>query len=283
MENSEYTGRTPGELLRQAREGRGISVKDMAMRLKLVGSQIKAIEENRFEVLPDKVFVRGYLRAYGRAVDMPEADLLAGYEALVSSAEESQEPVAETPTIAREPFLQNTTRAIVAGVVLALLLIAGLWWSYDTPPPRPGGFPAPEEVIESAGAAGTATDPADSATDSDMDPGMDPDVDPDTAASEPADSSTAPLPARPAAINADASVLLFNFSGTCWLEVRDSQEQLIYQNLHEDGDELQVVGVAPFNILVGAAQNVQLIYRGAPVAIKPRPGTALAHFRVGTL
>ena len=78
------------------------------------------------------------------------------------------------------------------------------------------------------------------------------------------------------------AVLQFTFSGDCWVEVLDGNNTLIYNNLRLGGDKLGVNGLPPFNILLGDAANVQLIYRGEDFAIPRRPGRNTARFNVGT-
>ena len=75
--------------------------------------------------------------------------------------------------------------------------------------------------------------------------------------------------------------LLFRFSGDCWIEIRNGADELIYADLRREGDELAMDGLPPFQVLVGDAQNVELLYLGEPFDITPRPGRALARFTVG--
>jgi len=68
---------TPGQLA-AAREARGWSVSDIASKLGMVPRQIEAIERGDWAALPGQAFVRGAIRAYGKA-------LLADVEPLVDS------------------------------------------------------------------------------------------------------------------------------------------------------------------------------------------------------
>ncbi len=55
-----------GELLRQAREARGLSVSQMADRTKVSRAHIEAVEEERFEQLPVAVYLRGIVMCIAR-------------------------------------------------------------------------------------------------------------------------------------------------------------------------------------------------------------------------
>jgi curved DNA-binding protein CbpA len=55
-----------GELLRQAREARGLSVSQMADRTKVSRAHIEAVEEERFDQLPVAVYLRGIVMCIAR-------------------------------------------------------------------------------------------------------------------------------------------------------------------------------------------------------------------------
>ncbi|MDO4434242.1 MAG: DUF4115 domain-containing protein [Alysiella sp.] len=82
MSHTETPNTTPnattfGLQLRQHREQKGLSIGEVSERLKLPARQIEALEKGDYELLPEPVFIRGFLRSYGRFLDMPEADLNA--------------------------------------------------------------------------------------------------------------------------------------------------------------------------------------------------------------
>lgn len=64
-----------GQLLRCQREQKGLSIGEVSERLKLPARQIEALEKGNYEVLPEPVFVRGFLRSYGRFLDLEESQL----------------------------------------------------------------------------------------------------------------------------------------------------------------------------------------------------------------
>ena len=93
-----------------------------------------------------------------------------------------------------------------------------------------------------------------------------------------------PLPGRIINAGSELGALLeFSFSGECWAEVYDSSNELIYQDLHRDGDQVTLLGTAPFTILVGDARYVELLYEGTAVDIVPRRGDVVARMVVGEL
>lgn len=64
-----------GQQLRQQREQKGLSIGEVSERLKLPARQIEALETGHYELLPEPVFIRGFLRSYGRFLDIDETKL----------------------------------------------------------------------------------------------------------------------------------------------------------------------------------------------------------------
>lgn len=68
-----------GAMLREARESLGISIGDVSSRTRLSVDQIRAIEEENLECLPEPVYVRAFLRAYAKAIDIDYEPLVNDY------------------------------------------------------------------------------------------------------------------------------------------------------------------------------------------------------------
>ena len=69
-----------GDLFRRLREGLGVSEEEICERTKVTITYIQAIESNRFDRLPQAVYVKGFLRSYLRYLDMPVSEeLVAGF------------------------------------------------------------------------------------------------------------------------------------------------------------------------------------------------------------
>ena len=55
----------------------------------------------------------------------------------------------------------------------------------------------------------------------------------------------------------------------CWVEVADATGYLLYGDLNQSGDELEVIGAAPFQILLGKASAAQVRFNGQEVDLEP--------------
>lgn len=70
-----------GLMLRGARNGRGLSVADVAKQTRIADRWIIAIEEARLEDLPAPVFAIGYVRSYARAVGLDPSAIVEHFRA----------------------------------------------------------------------------------------------------------------------------------------------------------------------------------------------------------
>lgn len=81
---------TPGQLLIQSRERCHLSQADVAQQLHLSLQTVKDLEQDDYLHIGVRTFVRGYLRAYARLVQLPESQVLNAFDALSIPAFEEQ-------------------------------------------------------------------------------------------------------------------------------------------------------------------------------------------------
>ncbi|HCK76042.1 MAG TPA: hypothetical protein DHW07_02740 [Gammaproteobacteria bacterium] len=128
---------SPGEQLRKARQGYRWSVEDVAANLNLTADVVRALESGDRASLPEAIFVRGYLRAYARLMEIDETAVLTDTE---GSGGESIGSV--VPILGKEAFKDKKGRQwlkfstpqkkswrktlLVSALVLVGILVA--WW-----------------------------------------------------------------------------------------------------------------------------------------------------------
>jgi cytoskeletal protein RodZ len=71
-----------GTLLKKAREEKGLSLDDIQEETKIRKKYLEAIEENNFDILPGKVYLKVFVKGYAREVDLNYQALLDNYEVL---------------------------------------------------------------------------------------------------------------------------------------------------------------------------------------------------------
>lgn len=119
-----------GDKLRREREMRGVTLAEIAESTKISSRNLKALEEEQFELLPGGVFNRGFVRSYARFLGLNEEQTVADY---VAASNEQESPSDKFPLEIHEkendsPPL-NPKRSIVPIVlaVVALILVVGGW------------------------------------------------------------------------------------------------------------------------------------------------------------
>jgi len=239
-----------GSILRDARESMGISVEEVAGRLKFAPRQIAALEEGNFDLLPEMAFVRGFVRSYARLLQLDEAPLL---DALPSMS--AQSVFAEKKS-AGEPFpnvyaMRKPNIIWLAAALVVALIIGILVWRYDGGPVEPK-LAAPEVVNvpvvmpESAvpAAAPQAGIPV-------------------------AVPAVAPKAVESTAHKRPARMLRLNFDDDSWVEVKGSDGKMLLSLMGVRGSEQSVNGTPPFALVIGNAKGVRLYYKGNPVDLAP--------------
>lgn len=126
-----------GRYLRHARESRAMSVEEISRATRIPVSAIERIEADHFDDLPGEVFVRGFLRAYARAVSIPVEEVLARYTA-------SRRVAVVTPLPLASPMRGTQSRRF--GVAFAFVLLLILFTLALSIVMRPRGHDMPPEL-----------------------------------------------------------------------------------------------------------------------------------------
>ena len=152
---------SPGSMLSRRRLERGMSLEDVAQRLKYGTRQIQSLEEDDYPRLPGSTFVRGMMRSYAKLLEMDAGPLLDELQRREIPAHVTVDLRAK-----RIPFPDGSkrpTRVYVVMSVLVVLIAAAVileWqvgfspWSLTLAPntsvdaqaPADAGTPAPEAV-----------------------------------------------------------------------------------------------------------------------------------------
>lgn len=108
---------TVAETLRSARETQHLSVQDVANKTKIKTEHVRALDEGNYDVFSAPVFIRGFVRSYGRMLKLDEAALMKSLETELSGNERFSEP----------PPLTNKRRSTLDYVMLRLSLVNWRW------------------------------------------------------------------------------------------------------------------------------------------------------------
>ena len=267
-----------GERLAAARRELGVSVRDIAKELHLDEPKVRALEENRFEVLGAPVFAKGHLRKYAELMRVPIDDVISDYYLLNRSA--GAPPVVGPP---REGRSDRSVGPWVAGfIVILMVATAAWWWLNREPSAQPVIEPAtlaPFESERSGEATQQLADNRSPMRDSESvdlpeqleiaSNAVDPQVATDDALPEPEPDLQMADVARDGGIGtAEGSVeLTLSYSGECWTEVTDATGQRLFYNLGTDGRSVTISGTEPLRVLLGNSTNVSIQVNGLDYSI----------------
>ena len=140
---------TVGQLLRNAREVQGLSIGDIAARLRMAVRQISALEGSDFSALPSGTFLRGFVRNYAKTLSLDPADVLALLEkthdnaGIVNASRvvvPAQQKIA-MPAPGGELASPRVRAGIAALAAFLVLAVVWYWWENVRPHLADGGRP----------------------------------------------------------------------------------------------------------------------------------------------
>jgi cytoskeletal protein RodZ len=111
-----------GEHLRRCRELRAKTIAEIARETRIPVAALELLENDRFDELPGDVFVRGFLKAYARAVSISIDDTIARYTLSRRSAAVVQQ--LPTPPRGDTPPRHRLSVAIALVALLILFTVA---------------------------------------------------------------------------------------------------------------------------------------------------------------
>ncbi|MDE2220723.1 MAG: DUF4115 domain-containing protein [Gammaproteobacteria bacterium] len=249
---------TAGARLAGARLRAGLTLEQVAEKLRLDRNTIVALEADDHRAIGAAVFVRGFLRRYAALVGEPAAEIEALYARRPDA--ELKPDLSKTGMHRIEPGAQGPKLGLVPAAIAAVVLsIAGaVWWAMRAKP-QPYTMVSEEQTqtLPAAPAAALPAAPVAGAATATPAP---------TGGAQPA-----PLPRRH---------LQLQFSGECWVELYDARGFRLFFGFGHAGSTQELVGVPPFRFVLGNAAAVAVNFEGAPLALPETAPGARVRFQV---
>jgi cytoskeleton protein RodZ len=247
---------SPGGTLAAARQARGMTVTEVALRLKFSPRKIEALEADRYDALAGPTIVRGMIRGYAKLVGLDAKPLIGALQ-----RELGQGPVtmAMRPQAMDVPFPREPRRGSFVYVLLSVVVVIAVGsvvveWALrpETPTaavPKPAlQAPVPAAVLAPAPEAPPV-------------PVVMVEQNPVTQLRE--------------AILTGKRIEMV-FSEESWVEIRDAEGRVLFSQLNPAGTRRRVEGVAPFSLVIGNATGVTLRYNDAEIDLAPYTRTDVA-------
>lgn len=331
LQRTEY--QRVGDVLREAREAKGLTVEAAAAAIHIRAAQVRAIEDGNLDGLPGITYATGFIRSYATYLKLDSTEIVTRFKAENSGAAAARpelnfpEPLAEdkmpsilmigfgafcalillvgwvmfsggdegeqvadipAPVVATQtaatPFVPMGTAAAVAPVTTTtstatetVTVTADVPVTTETTPAQ---LPLTTDPAAAATTAAPATVPAttaapvedvSSAVNTAAAPVAAPAVDPAAAATSAATAAAAP--AAPAAteeikIAPVKSRVLLRATGTSWVQVVNSQRQIIFKKVLRKGEQYAVPDVKGLTLMASNGGGLDVYVDGqksAPV------------------
>lgn len=292
---------TPGMILAQARDNQGLSIAEVAEKLKITESYVKAIEDSAFDVLPQPAFVRGYIRNYACLLGLSGDELAKGFDLLIGNNGLDIPQLQGNEKV--KPLRAHSAPSPAYALILLLVVSLGgqsyyLWnnWLDNEPVAEVEiDLEIPKELLEPPVAAKIVDPVMADAVKAGMGYGK---KTPDAAAEVKEESSSvlgvvssefSPISVESTEIlNITANdalrkpaaetckTLAIDFSEDCWVEIKDATDKVLVFSVQKAGSSINLDVFPPVSIRFGNVPGIgDIRFDGKPV-VMPRSRTRVA-------
>jgi cytoskeletal protein RodZ len=232
---------TLGKYLKNQRESKKISLKEVAKNTRVRENILRTIEEEQYDLLPPATYVKGFLLAYAKYLKLDPNDVLLRYERVIKG--EPVPPPHIQPPKPKQKVLWNSKQTwVVAGVIIASLILFYFFYPFSSKLPI---GPVPEKpIIEEK---------------------------PSIAPFPPAAETTSVPATPPQSVSATPSVpekkpfsLKLKAIEETWVDLK-VDDQSNKEAIFKPGDGISVRASNRIQILVGNAGGLQMIFNGKPL------------------
>jgi len=260
-----------GSLLATARKSQNRTVEEIADELNLSVTQIKTIELDQSEGLPEPTYVRGYIRSYAKLLNLDPETVLENY---LNPNWQQTTNLEDMPRGISGNTITETSRfwtpAKVIGLLAVVLSAAFLWYSGMLNSLLNNTQDI--EVSTSSTSASTASQVVNTPAN---------DTENNVAIEQVDDFSGDSVNNNNEFAEQVSNQLLLNFVQTSWVDIRDSEDNRLAYKSYAKGEQLNVSTVGSMSVFIGNADGVTAIYNGSEFDISPHREGVYAKFTVG--
>lgn len=272
LDSSPNAAVTLGTLLSQARKQKGLSVGEVAERLKLPARQIEAMESGSYKGLPEAVFIKGFLSSYARLLELDESEFKQYLQQIFPSGQrystsDSSKVLSSELDFQDKPQRRHFPRWLIALMVLIIIgAVVYAWQSKSTSENAKQAATASQEVsAQTASISDIAASnirvvpmPASEQVSSTASTTV-------ISTSQPQEANTKTNASEPVA--ADSEALLIKLENKSWLQVSDKNGKVLISQVVDAGSTQQFSGSAPYKVIIGYTPGASIKFAGKDVII----------------
>jgi len=257
----------PGQLLKEARKKTRRRYKRLSSELSIPEKYLEALEENNFSIMAGPTYVKGYLRAYAKKLDLDPETVIAAFDRYLKDQRRL-----EKKGIKKEQ--KNETKKKVSYIyALIFFLIASMTLLIAFIPERNNDSEKKEDRSFSETEIQNSNDIPPILN---TKPALSIELEQDTSQNIPdlniqeeviALEITDDVKDETNKLSIETiNTIEMNFSGDCWIELMDKNGIIEYR-LAKAGTSMFFEGLGPFKLLIGNSKRVELFYNDVKVSL----------------
>ena len=258
----------PGELLKEARKKTRRRYKRLSSKLGIPEKYLEALEENNFSIMAGPTYIKGYLRAYAKKLNLDPETVIAAFDRYLKDQRRLKKKAVkkEQKKETKQKFSYIYT-VIFLLIALIMLLIVFIPEGNNNPEKKQDMRSYSETEIQNSNniplilntkpALSIELEQNTSQNISDLN------IQKEVVASEiieEVEEETIKLSIE------TINTIEMNFSGDCWIELMDKKGIIEYR-LAKAGTSIFFEGVGPFKLLIGNSKRVELFYNDVKVSL----------------
>ncbi|MFQ5428602.1 MAG: RodZ domain-containing protein [Thermodesulfobacteriota bacterium] len=257
---------SPGTCIKRERELRGFSIKDVHEATRIPEKNLLALEADDFESLPQRAFVKGYIRACCKYMGLDETDLVLRYELFIKDdtpEEETPAPVEDKGPVIKAVSM-SSKQMVAALVIIGIIIIVVFYLlsGSDQQGELEKGLSDTPEPVSASRAENAA-------------PAALPETGKPVAAPEARKPAAEAVTGEPAVeASPPGHVLKVIATDEVWMKFTiDNKEP--FEVLFKEGEARQWLLKEGVNLVIGNAAGATLVFDGKPVKIDSEPGRVI--------
>ena len=120
---------TLGEYLKSKREARNVTLEEIAEATRIRKTILEAIENDRHDLIPPRVFTQGFLKSYASYLELDESDVIKRYQETLEELEVKD----DEEEIASQQPPQKVLTPIRISVLFIIFILALASWFFKSP------------------------------------------------------------------------------------------------------------------------------------------------------
>lgn len=278
-----------GQLLSEARKNQDKSLDDIAQVLNLSVTQLRAIEQDKPEGLPEPTYVRGYIRAYASLLGLDADDVVSHYQGSHWDQSANLDRLPRGVTDASNDSGHNIGKSIKWIIYIIVFALLAYAFASGMVSQWLGANNTPQEQVE--------IEQDDKSTSESSDPALNPTINDEVDASlsenstliseESSNSET--IETTEPTVNPEvqelneqpANTIEIKFLDTSWIDIRDTNDDRLAYKSFAKGETLSLSSDLPLNVFIGNASGVDVTYNNEPFDISDYQQGVYAKFKLG--